>query len=72
MSFQSDDPILNILKDEIHPFSTRRIAKKTGIQKKVCRAILRDLTKKKVIHRVHPSSVGSYKTKITLYKYETV
>jgi ribosomal protein S25 len=71
MSFQSDTPILDALRGEVHPLGTRRIAKKTGVQKKVCRAILRDLSKKGVIQRVHPCVVGSCKTKLTLYKYTT-
>ena len=71
MSYQSDTPILNALSGEVHPLSTRNVAKKTGVQKKVCRAILRDLSKKGVIQRVHPSVVGSCKSKIALYKYQT-
>lgn len=67
MSDTNTTTILSILEKRPQ-MSVRTMAKRSNIQKKRCRAILRNLHRKGVIQKVPPSIVGSNKTKISLYK----
>lgn len=66
--FHSVEPVLNVLRNQVHPIGIRNVARQTGLQKKVCRAILRNLVTSGTIQKVDPCSVGSNKVRLSLYK----
>lgn len=67
MSDTNTTTILSILEQH-QQMGVRTMAKRSNIQKKRCRAILRNLHRRGVIQKVPPSVVGSNKTKNSLYK----
>lgn len=61
------DTLYTAIADSPSPLGLRTLAKKTGIQKKRVRAIMREHEKNKKVVRVHPSKVGSFKTKQSIF-----
>jgi len=61
------DTLYTAIADSPSPLGLRTLAKKTGIQKKRVRAIMREHEKNKKVVRVRPSKVGSFKTKQTIF-----
>ena len=61
------DTLYTAVADSPSPLGIRTLAKKTGIQKKRVRAVMREHEKNKKVVRVNPGRVGSFKSKQTIF-----
>lgn len=63
----SYDTLYTAVADSPSPLGIRTLAKKTGIQKKRVRAIMRQQEKSGKVVRVDPIRVGSFKSKQSIF-----
>ena len=63
----SYDTLYTAVADSPSPLGIRTLAKKTGIQKKRVRAIMREQEKNGKVVRVNPGRVGSCKLKQSIF-----
>jgi predicted transcriptional regulator len=61
------DTLYTAVADNPSPLSIRTLAKKTGIQNKRVRAVMREHEKCGKVVRVNPAKVGSLKSKQTIF-----
>lgn len=61
------DTLYTVIANSPSPLGIKTLAKRTGIQRKRVKAIMREQVNSGKVVRIHPSKVGSHKTQLSIF-----